>query len=112
MSTPSRASPVGDEREIERRAVPRDQDPAVELGEPAVQLGQDRGLVADHLIDDHLEAVRAAHGHGDDCAGGRVEPVDGGVGLDVEAVPGPRGWAAVADGRKRRGDALDNTHAR
>ena len=90
---PEEPGPAHDEGQIETTTVPRDQHAGGKVGERPIQRGQEFGLVA---IEHQVEPV-ATQRDRNDRRSTRVEAIDGGVGLDVEA-----------DERKRTGfDGLD-----
>jgi hypothetical protein len=92
------AGPVGDEREVERRTVPGGEDAGRQVPEAGVEGGEQVRLVA---VED-LVARRGRERRQDHRRDGRIEPVDRGVGLDVEAVDGRRPVVPGHGGRLAR----------
>jgi hypothetical protein len=86
-SQPEPIGPVMQEREIEPAAVPGDEDTGRKFGEYSIEFGDDRRL---GTIEHDLDPI-AAQRDGDDGSDRRVEAVDRGVGLDVEAIGEGRG---------------------
>ena len=72
----------GQERQVEAGPVPGDDDPRIQLRHQLVGSVQDQVLGAL----EHPVAVRGRHRDGHDGRHRRVEAVDGGVGLYVQAV--------------------------
>src|SRR5262249_26440071 len=77
------SSPVSQEGQVERGAVPAHEDARLELLEVVVDGGQDPGLLAG---EDHVTVVLGRDRDGKHPGHSRIKTIDRGVRLDVEAV--------------------------